>query len=399
MDYIESAILQILLLIIFSRVLGYLFTLIKIDSIVGEVFGGLILSPLLLNFVSYSEILEVFSSFSIIILMFLAGLMTNFAHFSRMKKQNFIIAFLGVLFSIILVSLVLTPFNFSEITIIVTAILLSNSAIEVCNKILVENSPGERIYSIIVGASFFDDVLAVVLVGIVLSTLKIESSISIITNIVVGIFFLILSIILIPSIFDRFEKLRKILVKKGRKTLLTFVIVFSFALALIAKLLGLSIVVGAYVAGLVTSKWTSKVGPTLRTRIAYENLIRDIQPIVTCIFGPFFFGYIGVLLGGVIALQRGSIDVILLSAALIVAAVAGKLIGCGLGAKLSGLDKKSAYLIGSTMIGRGALEMVLVEITYKMKVITSQIFVALVITTLTTIVIAPILYSYYYHKD
>lgn len=373
--------------------------MIKTESLIGEVLGGLILSPLFLNIVSPNDFLEVFSAFSVIMLMFLAGILTNFNLFYRFKRQSFIIASFGVVLSIILVLVLIIPFGFDYITILVTAILLSNSAIEVCSKILSEKSPGEKIHSIIVGASFFDDILAIFIVGIIVSALKISDSLKVLISIITAVTFLIVSIKYIPLIFEKSDKLKKmILIKRKRRALLTFTIVFSLTLALIAKLLGLSVVIGAYVAGLVTGKWCSKVGPTLKRRIAYENLIRDIQPLVTCIFSPLFFGYVGVLLGGTIAEVGFSLEVLIISIVLIISAVLGKLVGCWLGARLTGLDEKSALLVGSTMIGRGALEMVLVEITYKLGIISSEIFIGIIITTLASVIIAPIFYSYFYEK-
>ena len=393
--------LSVLLIIFLGRTLGYIFSRFGFQSLVGEVLGGIILSPLVLSLITPNATLEVFSFFGIIMLMVLSGLLTNFTLFSKQKFQSFTIAFFGVVVSMVLVICVLLPFNVPLIAIIFTAILLSNSAIEVCTKIMMERMPDGKTYATIVGASFFDDILAVFLIGIITSAaFHTFSPMDLGINVVIVGLFLLISLYIIPIIFEKIKILDRALLKRGKeeKILLTFTILFSLGMALAAKLAGLSEVIGAYVGGLVIGKWASKVGPMLKRRIAYEHLLRDIQPVVIAIFSPLFFGYIGVILGGIIASEGISLTTIVIASLLSVAAIAGKILGCGLGAKLSSYPKEDSLLIGTAMIGRGALEMVLVNLAYLAGIISAELFVAIVIATLVTVISAPILYAKVHEK-
>ncbi len=393
--------LSVLLLIFLGRTLGYLFSKFGFESLVGEVLGGIILSPLVLSLITPNPTLEVFSFFGIIMLMILSGLLTNFTLFSKQKFQSFTIAFFGVVVSMVLVIFVLLPFNLPPIAIIFTAILLSNSAIEVCTKIMMERMPDGKTYATIVGASFFDDILAVFLIGIITSAaFNNFNPIDLGINVILVSLFLLISLYIIPIIFERIKILNRALLKKGKeeKIFLTFTILFSLGMALAAKLAGLSEVIGAYVGGLVIGKWASKVGPMLKRRIAYEHLLRDIQPVVIAIFSPLFFGYIGITLGGIIASEGISITTLIIASLLSVAAIAGKILGCGFGAKLCSYPKEDSLLIGTAMIGRGALEMVLVNLAYLAGIISAELFVAIVIATLVTVIAAPILYAKVHKK-
>ena len=83
-----------------------------------------------------------------------------------------------------------------------------------------------------------------------------------------------------------------------------------------------------------------------------------------------------------------------LAAILIVLAMAGKILGCGLGSIASRLGNKEAIVVGTAMCGRGALELVLLRYGVGLGIISETMFLALVITTLATIIITPILYVY-----
>ena len=75
------------------------------------------------------------------------------------------------------------------------------------------------------------------------------------------------------------------------------------------------------------------------------------------------------------------------------AAFVGKIVGCGAGALLSSFDRKKALLIGLGMCGRGSLELAMVNYGYASGVIGEDIFTAIVLVSLLTIVMTPILFK------
>ncbi|MGA1848184.1 MAG: cation:proton antiporter, partial [Thermoplasmatota archaeon] len=83
---IDDILIALLLLLLLSRALGLLFQRFKISPIAGEVIGGLLLSPLILNMLSEAPgtgtpDLITFSEFAIIVIMFHSGLYTDFSSF------------------------------------------------------------------------------------------------------------------------------------------------------------------------------------------------------------------------------------------------------------------------------------------------------------------------------
>jgi len=387
----------IVLIIFFGRSLGMLMKRLGIQPVVGEILAGIILGPIALSMtngswgIEASEPLKVFSDFGIILLMLLSGLMTDFRSLSENSKASIIIGGLGVVVSFVLI---LLPVHFllglSLNTAIFVSVILSNTAIEVVARIFLE-SRNPRLSSAVLGASFVDDIVAVFLLGLVSSAVfstEISLTGMVILSIEVGLF-LIASLLIatrfISWLFDMFL----LKYRKEDKIFLssTFLLVFLFAI--IARNVGLHEVIGAYIAGLVIGKWASEVRPRLQNRIVRERLIGEINPIMTAIFGPVFFGYIGVVL-----LVDNLEHSLLMALVILVFALAGKIIGCGLGGVISGFNRQESLIIGVTMCGRGALELVLLRYALERDVLSHTAFSALVLVTMFTIILTPVMYSF-----
>lgn len=99
-------------------------------------------------------------------------------------------------------------------------------------------------------------------------------------------------------------------------------------------------------------------------------------------FAPLFFAGIGLkadLIGNFAPMVVGLVFAV---------ACAGKLVGCGLGALLSGLAWRQSAAVAMALNARGAMEIVLASIALRFNLIGQTTFVALVITALATSLIA-----------
>jgi len=390
-------------IVLLGRLLGLPFLKKGFQPIIGEVLAGVFLG--LFGLVALSPQIEAFSDMGILMLMLLAGLTTDYKSFRRHRKESVAIATGGVLMSMVLVFFPLYYINMtflglSPTTSFTSALfisaILSNTAIEVCAKIFMEEGLGD-VKTVAIGASFVDDILAVFLIGVVSSTVLLGESptpmdIALLTARVV--FFLLLSFFLISYLVEKlFNRFLSSFVRKERYPL-TATILLAFGLALIARPFGLHEVIGAYMAGLMIGKWGSQAGPMLKKQIVWEHLIKDIDPPLRAIFSPLFFGYIGLVFADMIKGSGVSGVVALLALVLLVFAIAGKLFGCGGVARRMGFSREDSWLIGSAMGGRGALELVLLLYGKNIGAITSDQFTGVVLATLGTIIVAPMLYSF-----
>ncbi len=399
---LENFLLTLLLLILLARTLGLLLGKIGIQSLVGEVLGGVILSPILLNLVVPSEVLKMFSQFGIIMLMLLSGLLTDFRAFQEYKFKSLIVGVLGVLVSMALIFGTMYVMGFSWITSLFISVILSNTAVEVCARILMGKSSNKIVNAIVMGASFVDDIVAVFLIGVV-GSIALNQTVTLNYMIFISskvILFIIISLILVPYFMERYNIIDHLIGTgpQREKVLLTFTVLFALLFAIIAQYSGLQGIIGAYIAGLIIGKWGSKVGPLLKRRIAYDDLVDDIEPISHALFTPLFFGYVGLQLGTILTSLKITGFVLLLVTLLSTMAILGKIIGCGGGALLSKVPAREAGYIGVAMGGRGALELVLLSIAYDRGIINGEVFASVIVVTLITVIVTPLLLILYEKK-
>jgi Kef-type K+ transport system membrane component KefB len=393
--------LWLILLLLFGRALGEVFRRFEFQPLIGEVLAGLILGPALLGFIVFSigdeNPLEYFSQFGILMLMLLAGLITDFESFAENKMSSIVIGAFGVIVSFVMVFL---PIHFllgvDFLQSLFIAAILSNTAIEVCAGILI-HSTNQKIKNVVLGASFVDDIIAVFLIGIVSSMVLLpEKTLDIMEIVWLAVRVIIFLFVALVVVSWPLEKLFDWLHKGAEeyKWMLTTTFVLTFLFALVATWVELHYVIGAYIAGLIVGKWGSRVGPMLRRRITWRKLVDDIDTPLRAIFGPIFFGYIGLLVSVIVIEVSAPLwEVVSLILVISILAFLGKILGCGLGARICKFNESESIVIGTVMCGRGALELVLLSFGLEIGAITEPQFISLVIVTLITIVLTPILYT------
>ncbi len=396
----ENFLFPVLLLLLVGRSLGYIFERYGFQSLIGEVLAGIILGPIMVAiaapyFIEESTELMVLSQFGVLMLMLLSGLMTDYRAFRKNYKASIFIGTMGVIVTFLIIFLpfyfIIGPiFKISLMANLFISAILSNTAIEIVAGVLI-HSHRAKLKAVIIGASFVDDIIAVFLIGIVSTVVysgeppNVESMIILSAKVILFLgISLFAASILIERIYD------KLVGRKGKITL-TVTLIIAFLFAIVANLFGLHEVIGAYIAGLIIGKWGERIGPMLKRRITWEKLKTDIDTPLRAIFGPLFFGFIGI---SVVLPSGGDLPRVLpLILILIVLAVLGKIIGCGLGAKAFKFSKQESLALGCAMCGRGALELVLVSFGFRAGIIDEGIFTALVMVTVITVIITPILYT------
>ncbi len=393
--------LWLILLLLFGRALGEVFRRFDFQPLIGEVLAGLILGPALLGFIVFSigeeNPLEYFSQFGIIMLMLLAGLITDFESFAENKISSIVIGAFGVIVSFVMVFL---PLHFllgvDFLPSLFIAAILSNTAIEVCAGILI-HSTNQKIKNVVLGASFVDDIIAVFLIGIVSSMVLLpEKTLDIMEIVWLAarvIIFLFVALVVVSWPLEKlFDWLHK--GTEEYKWMLTTTFILTFLFALVATWVELHYVIGAYIAGLIVGKWGSRVGPMLRRRITWRKLVEDIDTPLRAIFGPIFFGYIGLFVSVIVKEVGAPLwEVVSLILVISILAFLGKIIGCGLAARICKFNNSESIVIGTVMCGRGVLGLVLLSFGLEIGAITEPQFISLVIVTLITIVLTPILYT------
>ncbi len=341
--------------------------------------------------------------------MFHSGLYTDFSSFKEHKWTAIVIGTAGVIVSFLMIfALSAFVFGLSLETSLFLGAILSNSAIEVSSAMLARTRY-DKLRTIVVGASFIDDILAVFILGVVLSFVsrtpdvliplvgELQGNTATIVNFVVTsikvIAFLLITFFVLSKlshkILDKFSKM-------GFEVLLSIGFLFALGLGIISRWMGLHEVIGVYLAGLILSKWGILPDPMLSRGINWMKFKETFTLMMDALFSPIFFGVVGILLGSSLVAEGGNSILYIFMGVLIFSffAFMGKIVGCGIGARIKGIGPSGALLIGAAMGGRGALEFILIKSGLKEGLLSPDEFSIVIIVTLITILLTPFMYRF-----
>jgi len=225
---------------------------------------------------------------------------------------------------------------------------------------------------VILGAAVIDDILAMLLLGVV-TALQGGQGIDLVSLILVllqSIGFIVLIAVVGTRIMQRSSSLLEAPVNPHSP--LTISVAVCLGLAVAASYLRLAAIIGAFLAGILAAETKQR-----------HTLERQMLPI-TALFVPFFFVATGANVDlGVL----GSASVLATILVVTLLAVAGKLLGCG-GAALS-LGRKSALIVGTGMVPRGEVGIIIASLGQQAGVFTSEIYAIIIAMSLLTSIIAP----------
>jgi len=123
--------------------------------------------------------------------------------------------------------------------------------------------------------------------------------------------------------------------------------------------------------------------------IASTKILKRVEEYVDkleIIFGPLFFA----IIGAQVNLTGGNMEVVVLSAIVIVVAIVSKLLGCGLPSLLFLKNKSKAMIVGIDMISRGEVGLIVAGIGVTSGVLSSNIYTTVIIMVAVTTLITPI---------
>jgi len=170
----------------------------------------------------------------------------------------------------------------------------------------------------------------------------------------------------------------------GEKRRLTiFAIAYCFLMAYLAELMGLADITGAYLAGIAFC--STRYVETLETRThSLSNLF----------FTPVFLANIGLHT----SFSGMSGNLILFTALLVVISMLSKLIGCGLGAKISRFSNKESFQVGVGMIARGEVSFIVAAKGIARNFISPAMYPVVIIVVLATVFVTPLLLKVAYSE-
>jgi Kef-type K+ transport system membrane component KefB len=374
-------------LLLFVALAGYLVaSRINQSAVIGLILVGIVVGPSVLGLITYSDFVAGLANLGAVILLFVIGL--EFKIQDIVGIRNGVIAAVGVIIPWIGGYGLSIAFGMSTSSAIFIGTALTATSIAITANVLREMGKLQtKAAMAIIGAAVIDDVLS--LLALSVSSEVVEGVFSpqgIILVVLKSIAFIVLAgafgIFVVSRYMEHFDKSR--FARKYPEFLFIFAMMMAFFYAMMAELTGLSAIVGAFIAGV------SFEG----VRLKHCRDIKEGAEYLQIIFASIFFVSLGVLAD----FRQLTPGIVIFLAVLILVAIVTKLVGCGLPAKLMGMSTKDSLIVGFGMAPRGEVAMIVALIGLQQGIIDQNIYVALVLMSLVTTIITPIIYRNWLYR-
>jgi len=390
----ETFVTDLAIIMILAAIVTLAFFKIRQPLIIGYLFAGMLIGPLSplwtsilpqngssgpaagIGILSDISALNLFADIGVILLLFVIGIEFPFAKIRSIGKVAVGAGTLGLFATLGVVFLAASALglNFMDSLFIAAALSISSTAIIV--KILQDSGKIKKESSILIlGILIVEDVIAVILIASLESvalagTVSVEAVVLVAVvagGLIVGTFTVGRRVI--PPLID------KVASAQNREILLLSVLGVCFGYALLANVVGLSVAIGAFLAGvLVAESKSSEVSKIL------SSPIKDM-------FVAIFFVSVGALMD-VTQLE----DYIFIAIALIAVTIAMKFGGNLLGNTIFRMEKgkslRSAFALSAP---RGEFSIVIVKVGVDMGVVSAFLFPLIGLITIITAFISPFL--------
>ncbi len=240
--------LSLLLLVVLG--VSFIARILRQPLIIGYIFAGILVGPFFLNILQGNEIVYAFSEIGIAFLLFIVGLHMSPRVIKEVGKISLITGAGQVIFTSLIGYFIAVLLGFPPITAIYIALALTFSSTIIIMKLLADKEDLEKLYGkISIGFLLVQDLIAIILL-IVISSFSLGNTANLLTEMILkgGLMILILvpvSLYLLPKMTNFFAK--------SQEFLFLFAIAWGLGLAALFLYIGLSIEVGALIAGIILS--------------------------------------------------------------------------------------------------------------------------------------------------
>ncbi len=396
-----GVLLQLMVIIAAARLGGWAGSRLGQPQVVGEIAAGLVLGPSVAGrllpelhariFPGDAEaVFQVLGQLGLVFLMFLVGLQFEFAHLRRLGRAAAGVALAGLLLPFLLglgLGTYLHPHVAAGLNrtgfVLFLATALSITAVPILARIMVEfGLTRTRLGVLTISAAAVDDAVGWVLLAAV-SAIVAGGFEAAAVGRMLGLTLLFVAAMVLVA--------RPLLVRFSRRALgsgpaprldlipFSFLLLCILATAAATGAIGIFAIFGPFVLG--AALWDQD-----RLREAAGSRLWDF---VNAFFLPVFFTYTG------LRTDVGLLDSVamwLFCGLVLLTAVAGKVLGCGLAARLGGMDWRDSAAVAVLMNTRALMGLVVINVGRDMGVIPDTVFSMLVIMALvTTFMASPLL--------
>lgn len=354
-----------------AKIAAHISHRLGLPAVLGELLLGLIIGPSVLGWLAPNETLHLLAEIGVILLMFMAGVETDVAAMRRVGPASLLTAIGGVIVPLGSGLVAGLAFGLSWTHALFMGAVLTATSVSISAQTLREMGKlRTREGTTILGAAIIDDVLAVLIFAVVMGLAGRGNLLLTLGRMV--IFLPVAWVVgnwVVPALLRWERQLHH------REASLAVFLSLILAYAWAAEILGsVATITGAYLLGVIVAR-----------HVDLDHIIHSgITAIGYGFFIPLFFVNIGLQTHSV-----GLLSAPLLTGLLILIATLSKIIGSGLGVRLGGFGWRSALQVGSAMVSRGEVALVMAGAGFAAGLLDSGLFSIIVVVTIATTLLTP----------
>ena len=384
MDY--KYLLDLALILLSTKLLGLVTRKFKMPQVVGALLAGIILGPACLGIIDNTNFIQALSEIGVIVLMFSAGMESDIHQLKKAGKASFIIAALGVVVPLVVGFAVAGVFN--DPSVIQTdldanrflqnvfiGVILTATSVSITVETLKEMGKlNSQVGITILGAAVIDDILGIIALTIITSLADPSVAVGIVLLKIVGFFAFAVGVGFVTYIL--FKKWSDRHIDDHRRF-----VVMAFVICLLMSFcaeewFGVADITGAFIAGLILSN-TSHA----------KYMASRFETLSYTLLSPIFFASVGLS----VVLTDMSMMIVVFALVLLGVAIITKIVGCGIGARLSGFNNRESLQIGCGMVSRGEVALIVANKGAAVGLMSPLLFGPVVIVVVVTTILSPIL--------
>ncbi len=391
-DIIYRAVVDLCLLLFLAQLSAEIASRLRAPKVLGILVAGAIFGPNMLGgilvggrpLIDFNELIYVFAEIGAVLILFSSGLEMTFMEFRSVGVCSFVTGVVDVVFSYMIVYIVSVMLGYGWAVGMIIAGTLSATSIAVSTLTMRELGKADtQEAKVIINAAVVDDILALTILTVILTYVRKGAPLSplsvaqlAVSSLVLWFLILLVGVYFIPVVLDRTEKI-------GAGVLESMAILVCFGTAVLASVLRLSPLVGAFSAGMAIA--SSRSLEKVRSFIANIELV----------FVPLFF----VVMGAGIDPKAFLSGNLMLVFVFTLVAILSKVVGCGVPASFFLKDPRRGLRIGLGMISRGEIGFVIASVGLTNGILTGDIYTTLVAVVCITVLITPFLLRKSYEAE
>jgi Kef-type K+ transport system membrane component KefB len=377
LEHTAKILFDLLIMFAAAKIMGEIFERVKQPAVVGEILAGILLGPYIFGMINPAttetfHVYLVLAEIGVIILLFSIGLHIKVDDLLGVGRTSSMVAVLGVILPFFFGYLFTLTSEHTTVEALFIGAAMVATSVGITARVFADlGILDSQVAKVILGAAVIDDILGLLVLGVVTGVGQGTISyvkITLLTLEAAG--FIILLIVLGKRVICKMGPGFSCFKLKNAPFALALLL--CLGLSALASYIHLAAIVGAFMAGMVLAELNVEFKFSVKFESLYDFLV------------PFFFVVMGTQVNLTVFTQFN-----LIGAALILTmfAILGKLLGCGLGAL--GMGWKEASLVGVGMVPRGEVGMIVASIGLTMGVISTDLYSIVIFMVIATTLLTP----------